>query len=1499
MSHADRKLCRRGLEACSRKPVELYGVHEGIDVLVLEKGSGEEVLTAVGLSAKAIFDDLSAATVRQSATVEQAVKMIRKFTPKMVVVRPPDHMTKTRGSKNMVRTYHARQRAAYTRLVSACCMEQFCEGRLFCVEDVNECMSERVRQWRKQMSDDNMLVVERVESDNTWRAYTNCSHIQQQMQKTWLNMKELQDPRCFMKDVAAGVLRAKQQVHEVHVAHCVYTIEDLRSEEAQDDRRVMTILRRCHENLGHPSPARMNMLLRAAHASERVLKLAKGLRCETCDELAKPKSHHVTKLRKATEFNQQVCVDTFEQEVRDCKVHFLNIVDEATGYQMCIPLWKGMQAKHVRNAYRKHWKRWAGPPIRLFCDGGKEFEGEFEHGLSLDGTFCDSSAAYSPWQNGLCEKKGDIWKVAFAKAQIEARPRSKLEAQELIDQVTCAVNSMTRKDGYAPNQHVFGRDVRIPGLVSSDCDPVINSALVQGESIFERRVGFRVAARKAFLEADNDMRLRKAMEHRTRPERGPYEVGQLVFLWRKNRFDNRAHWHGPAVVIGKAGASKVWVARGTKVYRCCPEQLRALSPDQEATVKMLPADMVHVRGLVSARGAGNFYDLSMLDKPPDTESEQVPMQDMMPDEGGGGHLEAAGVGNWDPEVGSDEVSGPQVPVPMVVESRDGHQERAVPAGEESPTKRARVHAPMTPLTQMMRQDPEMVDRGRPSSSVSPALPSAESIPVPNADEPDDELEVHACEGDHWVVSHSRARLVRVHAVERKGVYIPPVHDLPVDEQYVDSRCCMVGFDRLGNKVCCEYDWRCQESPEVPVRGRFWTGHTEFFLRDGWSVKSQEQVECFEVNIKKGRKELTDHEIPSSKREGLSQAKLKEWKKLVDSGAIRVHSGKSADKIRQSLDRGRLLKSRFVLTEADAGSSPLTCDIKARWCVRGYLDPDLLDLDTSAPTLTAEGFATAMQLIASQKWRLNIADVEGAFLRGDALDPKRGRLFIDLPPGGVPGVPAGSVVEAIKTIYGLADAPKAWWQCFSAKLRSLGMKVSRFDPCLYYYYVKGKVSGTIALHVDDLCAGGDVNFQKDVLKPLRNMFPFKHWKTGSGDFLGKKLEQQPDGSIKISQCDYARQMKGIDLSRSRRREKTEAVSEDERRQMRGVLGALNWLVSSSRPDLAAGCSLLQQRVCEATVADIIELNKLVSLCHDNSGAYVWIRSIPLEQVQFVMLSDAAWANAQSCCSQAGYMVAACDSRLSKGVWGTFSVMRWKSYKQDRQTHSTLGAELLSLSRGIAEARWLRSMWCEAVVASYALKDDRNWSSRIPITAVIDCKPVYDHVEGPMISVKDKRVAIEMMLVKEDIASYGISLRWMATKQMIVDVLTKRGLLQRGKTSEHVTPGMCEVDLRYCHTLPFANLSSVASIITELVVKRRGPAIPEKTDPRARVLIGACLRLSPKVRPSADMLLEFHVTFCDRRHLPGGIEQPGGRPSLTVPGNVIKQAFVDPSQHPFKM
>ena len=299
------------------------------------------------------------------------------------------------------------------------------------------------------------------------------------------------------------------------------------------------------------------------------------------------------------------------------------------------------------------------------------------------------------------------------------------------------------------------------------------------------------------------------------------------------------------------------------------------------------------------------------------------------------------------------------------------------------------------------------------------------------------------------------------------------------------------------------------------------------------------------------------------------------------------------------------------------------------------------------------------------------------------------------------------------------------------------------------------------------------FHEKVIKELKKLYPFKHWKEGGGEFLGKTLHQEQSGEINVCQMEYARQLQGIKISTDRKKQRAESITESEQQELRGVLGAVNWLVGGSRPDLAAWCSLLQQKVCRATVEQLIEANKLVSLARANAHVMVRVLPIPISEVQFVVLSDASWANAEDKCSQAGYLVAAGDPMLKEGHWGRFSILRWKSYKQDRQAHSTLGAELLSLSRAIAEARWMRSMWCEAIHEQYSLKEDTAWSRKIPLTAVVDCKPVFDHAHACTVSLKDKRMAIEMLLVKHDIKEHGIELKWVATKQMIVDVLTKVG------------------------------------------------------------------------------------------------------------------------------
>ncbi|CAE7918876.1 MEKK1a [Symbiodinium necroappetens] len=60
--------------------------------------------------------------------------------------------------------------------------------------------------------------------------------------------------------------------------------------------------------------------------------------------------------------------------------------------------------------------------------------------------------------------------------------------------------------------------------------------------------------------------------------------------------------------------------------------------------------------------------------------------------------------------------------------------------------------------------------------------------------------------------------------------------------------------------------------------------------------------------------------------------------------------------------------------------------------------------------------------------------------------------------------------------------------------------------------------------------------------------------------------------------------------------------------------------------------------------------------------------------------------------------------------------------------------------------------------------------------------------------------------------------------------------------------------FCTVVPFSSLSNVAAIISELIVKKNGPTIPDDADPRARALILPCLRMSPRSRPAADTLLD---------------------------------------------
>ena len=106
--------------------------------------------------------------------------------------------------------------------------------------------------------------------------------------------------------------------------------------------------------------------------------------------------------------------------------------------------------------------------------------------------------------------------------------------KKCVDATVLAENVLMRTHGFSPYQHVFGRDpelsfdVLVPGAdVAAVTMPVLDRPS-------ERAVQIRQAARKAFVESQDDKAMRRALVARPRPWR-EFKVGDQVAFWRKGK----------------------------------------------------------------------------------------------------------------------------------------------------------------------------------------------------------------------------------------------------------------------------------------------------------------------------------------------------------------------------------------------------------------------------------------------------------------------------------------------------------------------------------------------------------------------------------------------------------------------------------------------------------------------------------------------------------------------------------------------------------------------------------------------------------------------------------------------------------------------------------------------------------------------------------------------------------------------------------------------------
>lgn len=114
------------------------------------------------------------------------------------------------------------------------------------------------------------------------------------------------------------------------------------------------------------------------------------------------------------------------------------------------------------------------------------------------------------------------------------------------------------------------------------------------------------------------------------------------------------------------------------------------------------------------------------------------------------------------------------------------------------------------------------------------------------------------------------------------------------------------------------------------------------------------------------KEVRDCELTPKEREMIAEGKRCEWEKLLNYDAIKVYTGHEAEDMKKRIPPERFLESRFVKTRKIDPETPGGYKIKCRWCIIGYKDPDLLELDRQSPTLSMDAYIMCLQVISSKQ-----------------------------------------------------------------------------------------------------------------------------------------------------------------------------------------------------------------------------------------------------------------------------------------------------------------------------------------------------------------------------------------------------------------------------------------------------------------------------------------------------------------------------------------------------
>ncbi|GJS78767.1 putative ribonuclease H-like domain-containing protein [Tanacetum coccineum] len=426
--------------------------------------------------------------------------------------------------------------------------------------------------------------------------------------------------------------------------------------------------------------------------------------------------------------------------------------------------------------------------------------------------------------------------------------------------------------------------------------------------------------------------------------------------------------------------------------------------------------------------------------------------------------------------------------------------------------------------------------------------------------------------------------------------------------------------------------------------------------------------------------------------------------------------------------------------------------KARLVTQGHRQEEGIDYEELfAPVARIKAIRLFLAYASFMGFLVYQMDVKSAFLYG-TIDEE---VYVTQPPGfNDPGHP-DKVYKVVKALYGLHQAPRAWYETLANYLLGNGFKRGKIDQTLFIKKQKGDIL-LVQVYVDDIIFGST---NKELCTGFEKLMKDKFQMSSMGEltfFLGLQVQQKEDG-IFISQDKYVAEiLKKFNYSDVKSAStlvdlekplvKDGDVDDVDVHLYRSMIGSLMYL-TTSRPDIMfAVCACARFQVTPKT-SHLLAVKRIFRYLKGKPTLGLWYsRDSPFELVAY---TDSDYAGATQ------------DRKSTTGGCQFLGnrLISWQCKKQTVVATSTTEAEYVAIVSCCGQVLWIQNQ---------LLDYGYNF---MHIVINIDNNSTICIIENPVQHSKTKHIEIRHHFIRDCNAKKLIQMVKIHTDHNVADLLTK--------------------------------------------------------------------------------------------------------------------------------